>query len=180
LLRNLCTGREKKAGRLFFSFPDYDSLGRLPEGRAILIFFTSSTFRCLTVIISCLSPVVSPSPVRCICPAAPFDGGGDPGPDPGAPGRTAPRYFPTFPPVTGLYRPIFGTHRGRFRSIRAQNRLPLKTATDFLANVTEKVYRIGQSEAKTGSDDLTPRKGSLHRGVPLPGVTGHVPSLETA
>ena len=54
---------------------------------------------------------------------------------------------PAFPPVTDLYRPIFSTKSKEIRLIGAQNNPPPKHATDFLANVTEKVYRIGQLEA---------------------------------
>jgi len=59
---------------------------------------------------------------------------------------------PTFPPVTGLYRPIFGTQSARFSSFGAHFTLPSKHATDILANVTENVYRKWSSEAEMAPD----------------------------
>ena len=45
------------------------------------------------------------------------------------------------------------------RPIRAQNNLLPEPATDILANSTEKVYRIRQSEVKITCDGSTPSRG---------------------
>ena len=71
------------------------------------------------------------NPVACLHP------GTSPAPPP------KPRPDPTFPPVIGIKRHIFGTNIMGITPIRAQNSLLPKPATDFLANSTEKVYQRG-------------------------------------
>ena len=84
----------------------------------------------------------------------------------------APRFFITFALVTGLYRPIFGTHIRLFLPIRAQNRLHPKHATDFLAFPAENMYRIWPTEAKMASDGFTPPGRDLYDGS-----TPHKPTV---
>ena len=66
------------------------------------------------------------------------------------------RSNPAFRRVTGLCRPIFGTHSARFSPTGVHFTLPSKHATDIFAFPAEKVYRGRQSEAILGPDESTP------------------------